>query len=310
MRRVAEGRRSNGAANKKKPLTRASFAEKLGGVVTDEWRKATYLVGDDVDSDKAQDVLASGYLLFSSNFLVQCMAQERVVNAGPFILHQTVVRDEARPDDDEPQPLPSPAQLSKKSGRRGKRAAAASAAEDDSADVGQLVAMLEDMSSAEGEWNDSLLVGFHDAASPRYPKRGARAAAVAAAAPPFESSASSPPPSPAPASGRSAKKAKPTPRSSAKEAKAAAPPSAEPSAKKTRKLQPARKTPAKTSAKSRAGKGSGKTPGKTPGKRGLGRQLGVETAPPERLEELVGEFEDFVPNRNGALVTPKTPRKK
>jgi hypothetical protein len=292
----------------KKRLTRASFTEKLGGLVTNEWSKATYLVGDDVDSEKAQEVLANGYLLFSSNFLVQCMAQERVVNAGPFILHQTVVRDDVRPDDDEPLPLPSPAQLSKKSGRRGKRAAAASVAEDDSSDVGQLVAMLEDISSAEGLANDSLLCSSHDSASPRYPKRGARAGAVAARS--IESAASSPLLSPAPASGRSAKKAKPTPRSSAKEAKATAPPSAEASVKKTRKLQPARKTPAKTPAKSKTGKGSGKTPGKTPGKRGLGRQLGVETAPPERLEELVGEFEDFVPNRNGALVTPKTPRKK
>ena len=114
--------------------------------MTGDWEDATFLVGDDVQSQKAQDVLANGFLLFSSNFLVQCMAQERVVNAGPFILHQTVARDEARPDEDgKPAALPSPARLSKKTGR-GRRGAAVEEEED----VGQLVAMLEEMSSPEG----------------------------------------------------------------------------------------------------------------------------------------------------------------
>ncbi len=133
---------------KKKPLTRL-FAEKLGGLVTNDWSKATFLVGDDVQSEKAQEALGNGFLLFSSNFLVQCMAQERVVNAGPFILHQTVVRDESRPEEDEPAALPSPARLGKKTAKRGKRGAAA-AAEEDESELGQLVAMLEDVSSPEG----------------------------------------------------------------------------------------------------------------------------------------------------------------
>jgi hypothetical protein len=56
-------------------------------VVTSDWSRADFLVGDNVHSELASQALQHGRLLFSSNFLVQCVAQERLVNAGPFILH-------------------------------------------------------------------------------------------------------------------------------------------------------------------------------------------------------------------------------
>lgn len=64
--------------------------------MTKDWSQADFLVGDDINSTIATQALQSNCLLFSTNFLVQCLAQEKIVNAGPFILHQTVQRDEAR----------------------------------------------------------------------------------------------------------------------------------------------------------------------------------------------------------------------
>jgi hypothetical protein len=67
--------------------------------VTKDWQSSDFLVGDDVNSELAVQALQNNCLLFSTNFLVQCIAQERLVNAGPFILHQTVQRDDAPRED-------------------------------------------------------------------------------------------------------------------------------------------------------------------------------------------------------------------
>ncbi len=240
---------------KKKTVFDACLTEKLGGSVTDDWSKATYLVGDDVQSRRAQEALADDMLLFSSNFLVQSMAQERIVNAGPFILHQTVVRDEARPDEDvEAAPVAQ-------SGKRGRGAARGE--EELSSEMGDLVAELEDISSPEQA----------------RPKRAAAIAARAAMSP------AQPPSSAAKSPKRAAMSPSRPPTSATKSAVKKPSP---PKSGRKKKLLPVRQSPQSAKA--------------AKGKRG-DRRLGIDTSNERELEELMGEFEDFEPNKNGALVS-------
>ncbi len=216
------------------------FAEHLGGKVTDEWRQADFLVGDDAFSAVACAAVGSGALLFSSNFVVQCVAQERLVNAGPFILHQTVQRD----DDTRHSHNAHAAARTKKKG-------AAADEEQESEEIGDLIAELELMSSPE--------------ASPvkqQRPKKNKDDKKKRQKSPPPLT-----PPAPAPA---------PTPIVEA---------SSRPLSGKKAKKSPVNAKP---------------TPGSTK-KKGVERRLDEMDA--QRVEVVLAEFEDFVPNVDGASVS-------
>ncbi len=61
-------------------------AVRLGGTEAAQWEDASFVVARDAKLPVVRAIMQEA-LVFSVSFVVQCIAQERIVNAGPYILH-------------------------------------------------------------------------------------------------------------------------------------------------------------------------------------------------------------------------------
>jgi hypothetical protein len=82
--------------------------ERLGGSVVqrNDWRNAAYVFSDSAAKPMVGTIMSEEedkMLVFHPNFVLDCIAQERIINGGPYIIQaETVVASEEEVDEEDP----------------------------------------------------------------------------------------------------------------------------------------------------------------------------------------------------------------
>jgi hypothetical protein len=72
--------------------------ERLGGTVVEDWHEASYLFSDSAANALVRQIMGNDQeemLVFHPHFILDCIAHERIINGGPYILQREATEEAA-----------------------------------------------------------------------------------------------------------------------------------------------------------------------------------------------------------------------